>query len=249
MNNAVTEIGLLVPAMIDQLAPDCARRAVAMLQGLGYRVVYPPSHTTTGRELYHQGDRDSAKQLGAALIEEFDECSHIVSLSSAEVVYIQQHFNRLFHNTTMHNSYRRFVERCYEFSDFLVNVAGFKATGTTFSHRVALMDHCTSLRGYQSPATGIAAGLHDQPRTLLRSIEGLELVEMGEPEVCCGFGGLFASQFTPISDSLAQRKIDNAINAGAEYLTSTEPSCLIHLQSYIAKHDTPLRTILLPELF
>lgn len=249
MNTCVTEVGLLVPVAVDQLVPQCAQHALELLQKLGYKVLYPSELTATGRELYHQGDRETAKQLGTQLIEQFDSCSHIVSLSSAEVVYIQQHFSRLFHNTTLHNSYRQFVERCYEFSDFMMQVAHVEASGSSFAHRVALLDHCTSLRGYRSPAAPEHAGLHDQPRTLLERVEGLQLVEMAEQEVCCGYGGLFVSQFTPISDSLAQRKVTNALNAGAEYLTSTEPTCLMHLQSYIAKLNLELKTITLPELF
>ena len=58
---------------------------------------------------------------------------------------------------------------------------------------------------------------------------------------CCGFGGTFAIKFEPISTAMAEQKVHDAINTGAEYLISTDSSCLMHQYGYIKKHNLPLK--------
>lgn len=243
MNETIEKVGIFVPCCIDQFAPDSAWKSVKLLEGLNLRCHYPMSLTCCGKELYNQGDRDNARMLGEKMIEEFGDCRYVVCLSSGCVAYMQRCFGKLFHNTTLHNSYRQFVDKCFDLTDFLVNVVHYEPTGVKFPHRVAVMDHCSTCTDYTSLSHPDRAGLRDEPRKLLSAIEGLTLVEMKQNDVCCGFGGMFANQFTPISDSLTQRKIDNARAVGAEYVTCTEPSCLMHLQSYIDKAGLSLKCL------
>lgn len=236
-----TTIGLLVPTSLDQFAPQSAMNAYQLLQNLGFTVYYPQEMASTGMELYNQGDYEGAKVLGETMIESFDKCRYIVSLSSATVVYIQQHFPKLFHNTTFHNDYRQFIDRCFDLTDFLANIANLSDIAIPeFPHKVTILDHCTTLRDYTSLAHPGIKGLRNEPRQILSMVPGLQLVEMPQQNVCCGYGGSFANNFTTISDSLAQRKVDNALLAGAEVITSTEPACLLHLESYIKKRDIKL---------
>lgn len=70
---------------------------------------------------------------------------------------------------------------------------------------------------------------------MLSNVKGLELVEMKDVETCCGFGGSFAVKFEPISIGMADQKVTNALATGADYIISTDLSCLMHLDGYI-KH-------------
>jgi L-lactate dehydrogenase complex protein LldE len=67
-------------------------------------------------------------------------------------------------------------------------------------------------------------------------VAGLELREMKECETCCGFGGTFAVKYEPISIGMSQTKVASALEVGAEYIISTDVSCLMHLDGYI-KHE------------
>ena len=227
-------IGLFVPSEIDQFSPKTAWSALHLLESLGLTVTYPTNLTTCGMELYNQGDFQTAKQLGEKMIEQYDSCSYIVSLGSSCAAYIHKRFSSLFHNTTMHNEYRGFVERFMDISDFLANIIHYEPTNA-FPHRVAFMDNCQSVNDYQSPSHPNQPGLLNEPRQLLKAVPELELVEMQQGDVCCGYGGLFANRFTVISDRLAQQKIDNAIAAKAEFIVSTDMGCLLHLKSYAEK--------------
>lgn len=240
MDNKQNKVGIFVPCCIDQFAPQCAIKAMHLIEKLGFNCFYPEEMTCCGKELYHQGDKIGAKNLGEKLIEMYDDCQYVVSLSSACVVYIQKHFGKLFHNTTFHNSYRQMTDKFLDLSDFLVNIVHFVPTAP-FPHTVAYMDHCTTQRDYRCLAHPDKAGLTDEPRQLLDAVPQLQRVEMAQNDVCCGLGGLFANDFTPIANSLSHRKVDNAIAAGANIITSSEPSCLMHLQAYINKAGVKLQ--------
>ena len=66
-------------------------------------------------------------------------------------------------------------------------------------------------------------------------------IEMNESDTCCGFGGTFSVKNEAISTAMAQQKVENAIESGAEYIVSTEASCILHMEAYIKKHKSPIK--------
>ena len=108
----------------------------------------------------------------------------------------------------------------YEFSSFLVNVLKKDDFGAIFNGKVTYHDSCAALRECQ---------IKEEPRQLLRNVQGLELIEMNDVETCCGFGGTFAVKFEPISIAMGDQKTNNAKATGADYIISTDMSCLMHI--------------------
>ena len=88
----------------------------------------------------------------------------------------------------------------------------------------------------------------EEPRKLLAAVKGLELVEMKDTTTCCGFGGSFAVKYDTISVAMADQKIDNAIATEAEYIVSTDTSCLMHLEGRINFNGTPIKIIHLADI-
>ena len=78
---------------------------------------------------------------------------------------------------------------------------------------------------------------------MLQKVRGLELREMKDTEVCCGFGGSFAAKFEPISVGMGEQKLENAMETGAEYLISTDASCLMHIEGYAKKKNQNIKMI------
>jgi L-lactate dehydrogenase complex protein LldE len=77
----------------------------------------------------------------------------------------------------------------------------------------------------------------------LGNVEGLTLEEMKESETCCGFGGTFAVKFQGISVGMAEQKVDNSTATQADYLISTDSSCLMHLDGYIKRNRKPIEVM------
>ena len=126
-----------------------------------------------------------------------------------------------------------------ELSDFLINVLEKDYFGAELEGRAVYHDSCSGLRECK---------IKEEPRQLLSKVLGLDLVEMKDTDTCCGFGGTFAVKFDAISSAMAQQKIDNALAMDAEYIISTDASCLMHLQGYIDKNNIPLKTMHLADV-
>ena len=124
-------------------------------------------------------------------------------------------------------------------SDFLVNVLGVEDLGASFPAKVTYHDSCAALR---------ECNIKQEPRKLLSHVQGLQLVEMNDVETCCGFGGTFAVKFEPISAAMGDQKIVNALATEAEYIISTDMSCLMHLQGIINFQQKPIQVMHLADV-
>jgi len=224
-------VDIFIPCFVDQIFPETAFNMVKVLEKLGVEVNYNPNQTCCGQMSFNTGFWDDAKTIGSKFIHDFPNDRYIVAPSASCVGYVRNYFPELFHNTGLHLEFKQIQKNIYEFSDFLVNVLDVHDVGATFNCIITYHDACAALREY---------GIKEQPRTLLNKVNGLRLVEMDENEVCCGFGGTFSIKNEPISSAMAQQKVNNAVNSGAEYIVSTEASCLMHLDGYIRRNKIPL---------
>lgn len=228
------KVDIFIPCYIDQLYPETGFSMVKILEKVGVTVEYNKNQTCCGQISFKEGYWDHAKSIGEKFIHDFKSSQLVVAPSASCVSMVKKYYDELFYNSALHNEYRQLKKNIYEISDFLVNKLNIKDTGATFNHKVTFHDSCTALREY---------GLTDEPRILLKHVRGLQLIEMEKREVCCGFGGFFSIRNEVIANSMADEKINYALETGAEYIVSTDASCLMFLQSYIDKHNLPIRTI------
>jgi len=227
-------VDIFVPCFIDQFYPNTALNMVKILEKLGYEVHYNPNQTCCGQIAFNSGYWEQAKEFGIKFLKDFPNERYIVGGSASCISFIRNHYSKLFHNTPYHLEFKKIQKNIFEFCDFLVNVLRIVDVGAVFNHTVTYHDSCTALRDY---------GISLEMRLLLQNVKGLKLVEMQENDMCCGFGGMFSVNFESISTALAMRKIDNALETGAEYIVSTDVSCLMNLQAFIDKNNIPIKCI------
>jgi len=227
-------VDIFIPCFIDQIFPQTGMNMVKILEKFGVEVHYNENQTCCGQMTYNAGFRDEARELGEKFIRDFPNDRPVVAPSASCVGYVRNYYGKLFFNTGLHLEYKRLQKNIMEFSDFMVNVLKIEDTGATFEHRITYHDSCAALREYR---------LKDEPRKLLSNVKGLELVEMEERDVCCGFGGTFSIKHEAISTAMAEQKVQNALNTGAEYIVSTDSSCLMHQEAYIRKNKKPIEVI------
>jgi L-lactate dehydrogenase complex protein LldE len=228
------KVELFVPCFVDQLYPDTAFSTVKVLQKAGCEVNFNPAQTCCGQPAFNAGFWDDAKAVGSKFLNDFTDEDIIVSPSASCTGMVRNYYNDLFTNTTSHNKCRAVQGNIYELSDFLVNILQFDHFGAELEGRAVYHDSCSALRECK---------IKNEPRQLLSKVYGLEMVDLKDNETCCGFGGTFAVKFDAISTAMAQQKVDNALATGANYIISTDASCLMHLQSYIDKNELPIKTI------
>jgi L-lactate dehydrogenase complex protein LldE len=227
-------VDIFIPCFVDQFFPSTGMNMVRVLEKLGIGVHYNPNQTCCGQMAFNAGFWDEAKSIGEKFIRDFPNDRYIVTPSASCAGMVRNYYDELFYNSALHNEYRQLKKNMYEFSDFLVNVLKITDVGAAFPHKVTYHDSCAALREY---------GIREEPRALLRKVKGLELLEMKDTDVCCGFGGTFAVKHEGISSAMGEQKVLNALETGAEYIVSTDASCLMHQQGYIDKKGKPIQTI------
>lgn len=214
--------------------PETAFNTVKLLEKAGCEVFYNTDQTCCGQPAYNAGYWEQAKITGAKFLNDFSETDYVVAPSASCVGMVKSGFNDLFTNTTVHNKCRNIQSHIFELSDFLINVLKRDYFGAELDGRAVYHDSCSGLRECK---------IKEEPRKLLSKVHGLEMVEMLDTDMCCGFGGTFAVKFDAISSAMAEQKINHALAQGAEYVISTDLSCLMHLQGYIDKNNIPLKTM------
>ena len=228
------KVELFVPCFIDQLYPGTAFNTIKVLEKAGCQVGYNPNQTCCGQPAFNAGFWDDAKIVGNKFLNDYSEDSVIIAPSASCTGMVKNYYNDLFTNTVLHNKCRAIQANIYELSDFLVNILQFDYFGAELDGRAVYHDSCSGLRECK---------IKDEPRQLLSKVLGLEMVDLEDNETCCGFGGTFAVKFDAISSAMAQQKVNHAVDAGADYIISTDASCLLHLQGYIEKAGLPIKTM------
>jgi L-lactate dehydrogenase complex protein LldE len=228
------KVQLFIPCFVDQLYPQTAFNMIKVLEKAGCTVSYNPAQTCCGQPAFNAGFWDDARDVCKKFLKDFKEDLPIITPSASCAGFIRNYYPSLFDNSSMHNEVKGVSSRCFEFSEFLVQHRKMTAFGAHLGGKATYHDSCAGLRECK---------IKNEPRVLLGNVDGLELVEMDDVETCCGFGGTFAVKFEPISISMAEQKVEHALATGANYLVSTDLSCLMHLQGYIDNKKYDLKTI------
>lgn len=231
-------VGLFVTCLVDVVRPSIGFAAVRLIEAAGCDVIVPERQTCCGQPAYNSGDRADAVAIARQTISAFGGCDYIVAPSGSCAGMLKTHYPRLFaDDPAMHAKAEAFAGRVHELLSFLVDVRGMteipealqqtagESTGGK-ALRVTYHDSCSGLR---------ELGIKDQPRQLLTSIKGLELVEMADSEICCGFGGTFSVKFPDISNAMVEKKAQNIAGAGPDLVLAGDLGCLLNMAGKLSR--------------
>jgi L-lactate dehydrogenase complex protein LldE len=232
-------VQLFIPCFVDQLYPDTAFNMIKVLEKAGCTVSYNTAQTCCGQPAFNAGFWNEAKSVCTKFIKDFKGSDYIVAPSASCVGFVRNYYSKLFENSSMHNEVKDLGKRTFEFSEFLVQVLAIENLGAVLNGKATYHDSCAGLRECR---------IKKEPRVLLSYVKGLEIIEMNDVETCCGFGGTFAVKFESISIGMGEQKVENALATGADYLISTDHSCLMHLQGYIKHKGYSLQTMHLADV-
>lgn len=227
-------VDIFIPCYIDQFHPETGFSMVKVLDKVGCSVNYNVEQTCCGQPAFHAGNWDDCKEIGEKFIKEFLNERYIVTPSAVCAGFVKNQYSELFHNTVLHNEFKQVQRNMFEFTDFLVNILKISSIGATLTGKAVYMPSCGAQRNYQ---------LKNEPLTLLERVRGLELVELHDADSCCGFGGGFTLKYENVSSAIALAKIENIVKSGAEYVISSDYSCLMHIHSYIKKQALPIKVM------
>ncbi len=233
------KVDLFIPCFVDQFSPDTGFNMAKVLEKLGCKVHYNPEQTCCGLPAFNAGHWEDAREVGEKLLNEVSSDKTLVCGAASCTAMIRNSYDLLFQNSSYHNKYRQLQKKNFELSEFLVDVLKIESLGSKLEGKAVYMDSCHALNHCH---------IKEQPRKLLAMVEGLEMVQMAGSDECCGFGGTFAVNMEAISVQMAEQKIQNILDTGAEIIISTDYACLMHLDSFIKKQNIPLRIMHLADV-
>ncbi len=230
MANDAPSVGLFVTCLVDLFRPTVGFAAVQLLERAGCRVLVPQNQTCCGQPAYNSGDRSSAAAIAQGVLDAFDGCDYVVAPSGSCAAMIRRHYPTLF-DTEPGLAMRatELAQRTYELVTFLTDVRGISVVDAEFPGRAVYHDSCSGLR---------ELGIEKQPRALLESVAGLELVELDGAETCCGFGGTFCVKYPAISNRMAADKAAAIAATDAEFVLSGDLGCLITIAGRLTRDGT-----------
>jgi L-lactate dehydrogenase complex protein LldE len=231
-------VTLFIPCFVDALYPRAGISMVEILERLGHTVVCQEEIACCGQPPFNSGYWDEARTIAAPVLNKLQDAEAIVIGSGSCGAMVKKFYPELFAKTSRAELAQQVAARTWEFSDFLVNKLGVTDLGAKFPHKVTFHDGCHGLR---------ELGIQKQPRALLGNVKGLEFVDLAEVS-CCGFGGTFAAKFPMISSAMGEVKCAAAAETGAEYIVSSDSSCLMHIQGLLSRQGKPTKTISLAEV-
>ncbi len=226
-NPSNIKASIFITCLVDQLFPDVGDSMVRVLEKLGVEVDFPQAQTCCGQPAFNSGYHREVKKLARRFMEIFQGDGYIVVPSGSCGAMVKVFYQELFHDEPeLLREAQTIASRVFEFSEFLVKVLGVTDAGASCSARVTYHD-CCHLRN--------ELGIISEPRALITGVRGVELVEMKQSDVCCGFGGTFAVKYSDISGAILREKVKHIKESGADILVANDVSCLMHMSGSFSR--------------
>ncbi|MHA1572013.1 MAG: (Fe-S)-binding protein [Alphaproteobacteria bacterium] len=233
-------IGLFVTCLVDLFRPSVGFAAVKLLESTGCRVDVPAAQTCCGQPAYNSGDNQSARAIAAQVIEAFEPFDHVVAPSGSCAGMLKHHYPALFaDDAAMLRRAEALAERTHELISYLVDMRGLSHVAVRHDGIVTYHDSCSGLR---------EMGIREQPRLLLQSIDGIELRELADRDVCCGFGGTFCVKYPDISVRMVSDKTADIAATGAGTVLAGDLGCLMNIAGRLKRQGIDIKVRHVAEL-
>ena len=226
-------VALFVTCLVDLHRPTVGFAAIKLLEQAGCQVEVPRAQTCCGQPAFNSGDRTTARDIGRQVLDAFSGYDYVVVPSGSCAGMVKHHLPHLFDDDpNLRARAETLSERTFELIGFLTDVMGVTDVAASYAGIATYHDSCSGLR---------EMGLKAQPRTLLAGVAGLELREMADAEVCCGFGGTFCVKYPEISTRMVSDKVAHVAASGADTLLAGDLGCLLNMAGRLSREGSAVR--------
>jgi L-lactate dehydrogenase complex protein LldE len=234
------KVTLFIQCIIDGIYPEVGFAVLRIFEKLGINIECPVEQTCCGQPAYNSGYRKEARSAAEHFLNVFRNAEIIVCPSGSCVNMVRNHYPELFRdNAGMLERAKDVGRRTFELTEYLVDVLKVEDLGARFDGRITFHDSCHLMRGL---------GVVEQPRKLIRKIQGAQFVEMKDSDRCCGFGGAFSVKYPEISTAILEDKVGNIISSGADIVTGCDMGCLMNIQGMLSRKKLPVKAIHIAQL-
>ena len=232
---------LFVTCLVDLFYPEVGEAIVKVLRARGVSLDCPEGQTCCGLPLLNNGYHSEAARVARRVLPLFEHAERIVVPSGSRAWMLRKEFPRLFPSD--HESLAKaeaMSRKVFEFSEFLVEVLGSETVSASLPGKtITYHDSCHLLRGL---------GVSEQPRRLIRQLEGVRFVEMIGSDRCCGFGGSFSVKLPEISGAILREKMRNIEATQADIVVADDCGCIMQMKGGLARTPNGARVLHLAEV-
>jgi L-lactate dehydrogenase complex protein LldF len=236
-------VAYFIQCLTDRLYPEMAASTAEIFQKLGCKVVMPESQHCCGLPNLDSGDKAGAMVMAKQTIETLEkvEADYIVTgAASCAIIMLHDYQHLLAEQPEWAARAEKLAGKVMDFITFMDKVVKLPAgaLAAPYNETVTYHNFCQS---------GNVMGLKDEPRRLIRSL-GIDVTEMEESNVCCGFGGSTSADFPEVSQRILERKLGNVEASGASVLVTDNPGCVMHMRGGADAQGRPFKVKHITEL-
>jgi len=225
-------VGLFIPCYVDQFYPQVGIATLELLEKFGCEVVYPPNQTCCGQPMANSGFEHLTGDCTALFTKNFAGFDYIVSPSGSCVLHIKEH---ALENAGLH-------DRIFELVEFLTDILKVDRLEASFPYMVGLHQSCHGQRGlHLAQMSELMAPPFSKPVQLLNMVKKIQLIELDRKDECCGFGGTFCVAEEAVSVKMGKDRVADHSKHGAEVITGSDMSCLMHLEGILRRQKSPVQ--------
>lgn len=233
------KVSLFATCIVDMFHSNIGKNTVQLLERLGCTVLFPENQTCCGQPAYNSGYKKKSIETIKNTIRALENEHYIVCPSGSCAYMIKEYVHVFEHDEEWKKRAQNVANKTYELTQFIVDVlkienVGAKLNGTATYHPSC---HMTRLLKVQ-----------DAPLTLLRNVEGLEVIDLPLKENCCGFGGTFSVKMGKISEQMVDEKVASVQQTKAHYLVGADAGCLMNIGGRIQRQNIDVHTMHIAEI-
>jgi L-lactate dehydrogenase complex protein LldE len=238
------KVHLFVPCYMDQFFPGIAIDTLQLLEKLNCTVEFPIQQTCCGQPMANSGYENLTAGCNRNFVKNFADADYIVSPSGSCVLHIKEHLKGV-----NEQAETRIRKNIYELSEFMIDVLQVRTLNSVFPYRVGIHVACHGQRGlHTSSMSELVAPAFSKPEQLLNMVSGIKLIYPERKDECCGFGGTFCVFEEAVSVKMGKDRLSEHEANEVEYITSTDVSCLMHLEGILKRKKSHIKVKHLAEI-
>ncbi len=206
--------------------------SINLLRREGIEVIFKKNQSCCGQPSFNTGYFEDTKKIALHNMDMFSEPYPVIVPSGSCAGMMSHDYMELFKGTEHEEKAKEFTSRVYELGEYLDKHLNVEYEDKGESVKVTWHSNCHALR---------IKKCIDSSKNLIRRLKNVELIELEHEEECCGFGGTFAVKEDTISSAMANRKLEDIKNSGAEYIISADSGCLLNISGKIDKTKTDIK--------
>jgi len=238
-------VGYFTGCMTDFVMPELGRHIIDFLTRNGVEVVVPREQGCCGAPVFlGAGDFDTGRKMADTNVKAFEKLDYIISDCATCTSALKDYPKFLADTPEREEAYKKFASKVFDISQFLVDVlklepSAYKPSAVAKGKKVTWHDPCHLSRHL---------GITSQPRQIIRSIPGVEYIEMPNADRCCGMAGTFSLYYYDLSKKIADKKVESIKSTGADIVVTGCPGCEIQLIDSLLRNKVPVKTMHIMEL-